>query len=227
MSASLLPLPSAATATATTAVTATATAALRWVASRGARACLLAGLLAAALPHAAQAALKEGDDAPGFSAEAALAGQSFRYVLADALKSGPVVVYFYPSAYTNGCNLQARSFAVNHAAFQAAGATVMGVSQDSIERLREFSADPQFCAGKVAVASDTDGRIAQAYALSVRQAQPGRKDTRGADITHGFTERTTFVVRPDGRIAATVGGVSPVENVEQALAVVRRLKATP
>ncbi len=171
---------------------------------------LLAGLASAP----AQAALNEGDAAPTFSAQAALAGQSFDYKLADALKKGPVVVYFYPSAYTNGCNLQARSFAVNHEAFTAAGATVVGVSLDSIERLRTFSADPQFCAGKVAVASDADGRIAKAYSLNVREAQPGRKDTRGADIDHGFTERTTFVVRPDGKIAATVGGVSPVENVE-------------
>ena len=83
---------------------------------------------------------------------------------------------------------------------------VFGV--DGIDRLRTFSADPDYCAGKLPVASDTDGRIAKSYALSVRAAQAGRKDTRGADLDHAFTERTTFVVRPDGKIAATVGGVS-------------------
>ena len=114
---------------------------------------------------------------------------------------------------------------MNQEAFTAAGATVVGVSLDSIERLRTFSADPEYCAGKVAVASDADGRIAKAYDLAVRAAQPGRKDTRGAELDHGFAERTTFVVRPDGKIAATIGGVTPVENVEQALATVRRLAA--
>jgi len=173
----------------------------------------------------AHAALQEGDTAPAFTAQAALAGETLNYQLADALKRGPVVVYFYPSAYTNGCNIQAHTFAVNLEAFTAAGASVVGVSLDSIDRLRTFSADPDYCAGKLPVASDTDGRIAKSYALSVRAAQAGRKDTRGADLDHGFTERTTFVVRPDGKIAATVGGVSPVENVDQALAAVRRLAA--
>jgi peroxiredoxin len=182
-------------------------------------ACALLGSLSA------HAALKEGDAAPAFSAQAALAGKTLDYKLAEALKQGPVVVYFYPSAYTNGCNIQARTFAVNQEAFTAAGATVVGVSLDSIERLRTFSADPEYCAGKVAVASDADGRIAKAYDLAVRAAQPGRKDTRGAELDHGFAERTTFVVRPDGKIAATIGGVTPVENVEQALATVRRLAA--
>lgn len=173
----------------------------------------------------AHAALQEGDTAPAFTAQAALAGETLNYQLADALKRGPVVVYFYPSAYTNGCNIQAHTFAVNLDAFTAAGASVVGVSLDSIDRLRTFSADPDYCAGKLPVASDTDGRIAKSYALSVRAAQAGRKDTRGADLDHAFTERTTFVVRPDGKIAATVGGVSPVENVDQALAAVRRLVA--
>jgi peroxiredoxin Q/BCP len=185
-----------------------------------AAALLLGGLLAAS----AQAALKEGDNAPAFVAQASLAGKAFNYSLKDALKSGPVVVYFYPSAYTNGCNVQAHTFAVNHDDFQAAGATVIGVSLDSINRLNDFSADPQYCAGKVAVASDADGKIAKAYELAVREAAAGRKDTRGVDIDHGFAERTTFVVKPDGKIAATVGGLSPVENVERALAVVKQLQ---
>jgi peroxiredoxin len=185
----------------------------------------LAAGLAWLCATAAHAALKEGDAAPDFTATASLNGQPFRYVLAEALKKGPVVVYFYPAAFTSGCSVQAHTFAVQQEAFSAAGASIVGVSLDSIARLNEFSADPQSCAGKLAVASDADGRISQAYALAVRDAVPGRKDNRGAEIDHGYAERTTFVVRPDGRIAAAVGGVSPVENVERALAAVRKLGA--
>ena len=188
---------------------------------------LLAALLACVACSAALAALKEGDAAPAFTAQASLAGKAFDFSLKDSLKNGPVVVYFYPSAFTGGCNLQAHTFAVHHDQFAAAGATIVGVSLDSIGRLNEFSADPQYCAGKIAVASDADGRIAKAYDLAVRDAVAGRKDTRGADIEHGSTERTTFVVTPDGRIAATVGGLTPVSNVERALAAVQKLAAAP
>jgi thioredoxin-dependent peroxiredoxin len=188
---------------------------------------LLGGLLAACLIHmpAARAALKEGDAAPAFSAPAALAGQPFDYSLADALKKGPVVVYFYPGAFTAGCNIQAHSFAVEHARFAAAGASLIGVSFDNIGKLREFSADPNFCAGQFAVASDADGRIARAYQLSVREAVAGRQDTRGLEIDNASVERTTFVVTPQGRIAAVVGGVSPGANVQKALEAVQKLNA--
>ena len=181
-------------------------------------------LLALALHlSASQAALAIGDRAPTFDAPASLAGKTFTYSLADALKHGPVVVYFYPSAYTGGCNLEAHTFAVQHEKFLAAGATIVGVSLDDIGRLDTFSADPDYCGGKIAVASDPDGHIARAYALAVRDAAPGRKDTRGVQIDHGFAERSTFVVTPDGRIAATFDGLSPVENVEHALAAVQGL----
>jgi peroxiredoxin len=182
------------------------------------------GLLAA-LATSAHAALKDGDAAPSFTTQASLAGKASTFSLKDALKKGPVVVYFYPSAYTNGCNIQAHTFAENIDKFNATGATVVGVSQDSIARLNDFSADPAYCAGKLAVASDADGKISKAFDLSVRDAQPGRKDSRGVEIDHAFTERTTFIVTRDGKIAATVGGVSPVENVEKALAVVQKLAA--
>lgn len=184
---------------------------------------LLLGALIAATVLPAAAALKEGDAAPDFKAQASLAGKAFAYSLKDALKKGPVVVYFYPSAYTNGCNLQAHTFSENIGKFAAAGASVVGVSLDSIGRLNEFSADPEFCAGKLAVASDADGRIARAYDLSVREGSGSSKDTRGQTIDHGFAERTTFVIRPDGRIAATVSGLAPVANVEKALDAVRTL----
>lgn len=183
------------------------------------------GALAAASPLAS-AALKEGDAAPDFKAQASLAGKAFSYSLKDALKKGPVVVYFYPSAFTGGCNIQAHTFAVNYDKFVAAGASIVGVSLDSISRLNDFSADPEYCAGKIAVASDADGKIARSYDLSVRDAAPGRKDTRGADIDHGFAERTTFIVTPDGRIAATLGGLAPAANVEKALETVQKLTAS-
>ena len=124
----------------------------------------LAGtLLAAAIVVPAFAALKQGDKAPDFSAKASLAGKEFAFSLKDALKKGPVVVYFYPSAFTGGCNIEAHTFAENKEKFDAADATIIGVSRDSISRLNAFSADPQYCAGKIAVASDADGAIATSY----------------------------------------------------------------
>jgi peroxiredoxin len=186
---------------------------------------LYAGLAAALFMTSASAALKEGDTAPAFHAQASLAGKIFSFSLQEVLKKGPVVVYFYPSAYTGGCNAQAHTFAVNHDKFAAAGATIVGVSLDSISRLNDFSADPEYCAGKIAVASDVDGRIARAYDLGVREAVAGRKDTRGADIDHGYAERTTFIVTPDGKVAATIGGLAPGANVERALEAVQKLAA--
>jgi thioredoxin-dependent peroxiredoxin len=184
---------------------------------------LIAGALTVLLCASAGAALKTGDSAPDFKANASLAGKAFPFSLKQALKKGPVVVYFYPSAYTGGCNIQAHTFAENIDKFTAAGASVVGVSLDSIARLNDFSADPAYCAGELAVASDADGKIAKAYDLAVRDAVPGRKDSRGADLDHGFAERTTFVVTPGGKIAATVGGVEPAANVEQALQAVQKL----
>jgi thioredoxin-dependent peroxiredoxin len=187
---------------------------------------ILATLLTTAISLPALAALKEGDSAPDFKAQASLAGKAFTFSLKDSLKKGPVVVYFYPSAFTGGCNIQAHTFAVNHGKFAQAGATIIGVSLDNIARLNEFSADPEFCAGKIAVASDADGKIAKSFDLNVRDAAPGRKDTRGKDIDHGFAERTTYIVTPDGRIAATLGGLAPEANVHQALEAVQKLAAS-
>jgi peroxiredoxin len=107
--------------------------------------------------------------------------------------------------------------------FNAAGASVIGVSLDSIERLNDFSADPEYCAGKLAVASDESGEIARSFGLDVADAHPGAKDTRGVEIGHGFAERTTFIVTPDGKIAGTIGGMSPMENVQKSLEAVESL----
>jgi peroxiredoxin len=182
-------------------------------------------LLAIVVALPAFAALKQGDAAPDFSAQASLAGKAFAFSLADARRKGPVVVYFYPSAFTSGCNVQAHEFAVNMDKFQAAGASVIGVSLDSITRLNDFSADPKYCAGKVPVASDADGKIAGSYQLKIDPEEHGAKDSRGIEIGHGFAERTTFVLSPDGKVAETIGGLAPAKNVEQALAAVQRLAA--
>ena len=184
---------------------------------------LLGCLLSSAITYPAIAALKAGDAAPDFQTQASQAGKTFNYSLKEALQKGPIVVYFYPSAYTGGCNIQAHTFAVNVDKFAAANASVIGVSLDSIDRLNDFSADPAYCAGKVAVASDVDGAISKAYDLVVREAAEGKKDSRGVDITHGFAERTTFIVTPDGKISATLSGLKPAENVEKALETVQQL----
>jgi peroxiredoxin len=186
---------------------------------------VLAGLvLSGALAHPALAALKEGDKAPEFAAQASLAGKEFHFALKDALKKGPVVVYFYPAAFTGGCNIQAHTFSENNDKFAAAGASIIGVSLDKIATLNQFSADPQYCAGKIPVASDPDGKIAKSYDLQVHEAKPGAKNTRGDEIEHGFAERTTFVVTPDGKVAATVSNLSPADNVAKALEAVQHLK---
>jgi peroxiredoxin len=180
-------------------------------------------LVAGSLATSAYAALEAGTDAPDFTAPASLAGKEFTYALKDSLASGPTVVYFYPSAFTQGCNIQAHTFAVNMDKFKAAGATVVGVSLDSIERLNDFSADPAYCAGALPVVSDSDGAISASYNLQVREAREGAADMRGIAIGHDFVERTTFVVTPDGKIAGTVGGVSPEDNVEQSLEIIQGL----
>jgi peroxiredoxin len=186
---------------------------------------LLAGLLSCAVSAQALAALPVGTAAPTFKTQASLAGKEFTYDLTKALKKGPVVVYFYPGAFTGGCNIQAHTFAEDMDKFRSAGATVIGVSLDKIETLNAFSSDPQYCAGKLPVASDADGSIAKNYDLKVMDGRPGMKDSRGIDLDHKFAERTTFIITKDGKIAATVGGVSPAENVEKTLAVVQDIAA--
>jgi thioredoxin-dependent peroxiredoxin len=173
------------------------------------------------------AALRMADKAPDFSTQASLAGKEFSFSLADALKKGPVVVYFYPSAYTKGCDLEAHTFAQEKEKFDAARATIIGVSADSIARLNVFSADPDYCAGKFPVASDPDRKIATSYNLTAGSPKPGMKDVRGADIDHDFIERVTFVIGKDHKIVATLSSVddklSPDQHVQKALEIVQNL----
>jgi len=185
---------------------------------------LCAGLLATP----ALAALKVGDAAPDFSASGSLGGKDFKFNLKDALKKGPVVVYFYPSAYTGGCDLEAHTFAEQSDKFKAAGAQILGVSADSLDRLHKFSADPNFCAGKFPIASDADTKIAKSYDLSVGAAREGAKDVRGEEIGHAFIERVTYVIGKDGKILATLSsksdGLSPDQHVDKSLAIVAAAK---
>ena len=167
------------------------------------------------------AALEVGDTAPNFEARASLAGKAFDFSLQGALDKGLVVVYFYPSAYTRGCNIQAQQFAEKMDQFTGAGASVIGVSLDNIERLNDFSADPEYCAGKLAVASDPSGEISRSFEIAVQAGGDGMDDSRGVHFNHGFAERTTFIVASDGEIVETIGDVSPMENVQKSLEAVQ------
>src|ERR1700722_12170880 len=173
------------------------------------------------------AALKVGDMAPDFSARGSLGGKEFDFSLKAALKKGPVVVYFFPSAYTKGCDLEAHTFSTEKEKFDAAGASIIGVSADSIARLNRFAADPDFCAGKFPVASDADKKIAASYNLATNAVKPGQMDVKGDAIDHDFIERETFVIGKDGKIIAALSskddGISPDQHVAKALAIVQQL----
>ena len=184
-------------------------------------------LLATRPGFAQSTMLAKGDAAPVFTAQASLAGSAFDFSLKDALAKGPVVVYFYPSAYTGGCDLEAHTFAEMKDKFTAAGATIIGVSADDIQRLNTFSADPSYCAGKFPVASDPGGKIAASFGLTMSGPRLGIKDIRGQDLTHGFIPRTTFVIDKNGKIVAVFSSdtdhISPADHVEKSLAIVKAL----
>jgi thioredoxin-dependent peroxiredoxin len=189
---------------------------------------LVLGLLAAFSATPALAALKPGDMAPDFSAQGSLGGKDASFHLKDALKKGPVVVYFYPSAYTGGCDLEAHTFAEQSDKFAAAGATIVGVSADNLDRLKRFSADPNFCAGKFAIMSDADTKIAQSYALNVTPPKEGATDVNKDVIGHAFIERVTYVVGKDGKIIAVMSSkddkLTPDQHVDKSLAIVATAK---
>ena len=188
---------------------------------------ITAGVLASMLAIPGLAALKTGAAAPDFTATASLAGKDFSFSLKQALAKGPVVVYFYPAAYTGGCDLEAHTFATEKDKFSAAGATIIGVSADSIARLNQFSSDPKYCAGKFAVASDPDGKIATQYDLKMMPPQKGVTDVEGKPVTHGFFPRTTFVIDRDGKVVSTFSSkedqLTPDEHVKRSLAIVQRM----
>lgn len=149
---------------------------------------LLAAAVLALVPTASQAELAQGAAAPMFAARGALGGKVFSFNLRDALKRGPVVLYFYPKAFTSGCTAEAHAFAEASDEFAAAGATVIGMSNDDIGTLRKFSTEA--CRDKFAVASASPAVI-RAYGVNlVRDGQ----DT-------GLASRTSYVIAADGRVA--------------------------
>lgn len=188
---------------------------------------VVAGTLAALLALPVLAALQPGAPAPDFTATASQGGKDFTFSLKQALAKGPVVVYFYPAAYTGGCDLEAHTFATEKDKFTRAGATIIGVSADSLARLNQFSSDPKYCAGKFAVASDPGGKIATRYDLKMMPPQNGVTDVQGKPVTHGFFPRTTFVIDREGKIVATLSSkedhLTPDGHVKRSLAIVERL----
>ena len=171
--------------------------------------------------------LSKGSAAPMFNTKASLAGNEFGFSLKKALAKGPVVLYFYPAAYTGGCDLEAHTFATLKDKFSAAGATIIGVSADDIQRLKSFSSNPDYCAGKFPVASDPGGKIATTYGLELTPPQAGVKDVTGQQVTHGFIPRTTFVIDKNDKIVAVFSSktdhISPEEHVKKSLDIVSKL----
>lgn len=169
-------------------------------------AALAAGLALSAAPSLA--ALAKGAKAPLFTAPGAVAGKVAKVDLAAALKRGPVVLYFFPAAFTPGCNVEAATFAAAIKDFRAAGATVVGMTGGNTDQLEAFSA--KHCAGAFAVGSASQA-IIDAYDVALPQAQKG------------WSGRTTYVIARDGRIAATFSDIPPAEHVARSLAAVRAL----
>lgn len=156
------------------------------------------------------AALKVGDKAPDFSAQASLGGKQFAFSLADALKKGPVVLYFYPAAFTKGCTIEAHDFAEATPKFQALGATVIGVSHDKIETLDKFSVSE--CRSKFAVGADPQSTIIRAY------------DAKMAFMPN-MASRISYVITPDRKIYYEYSSSSPDDHVKNTMAAVKKWAA--
>ncbi len=172
--------------------------------------------------------LKPGTKAPDFTAPATLAGHDYTFSLKQALAKGPVVLYFFPAAYTSGCDLEAHTFSTRKAQFTKAGATILGISENSISLLNKFEIDPKFCAGQFPIASDPTGSIGAQYGVKLYPPQQGATTIHGQPITHGFFARTTFVISRNGKIAASMSStqnhISPVQHVTHSLAVVQNMQ---
>jgi peroxiredoxin Q/BCP len=160
-------------------------------------------LLYAALP--AHAALKDGAVAPDFTARATLGGREFTFSLADALKHGPVVLYFYPAAFSKGCTIEAHDFATAIDSYKALGATVIGVSGDDIATLDKFSVSE--CQSKFAVVADPDRSVMTEYDSVL-------------SLASGHANRTSYVITPDRRVIYSYTAMDPdghVANTTKAL----------
>jgi peroxiredoxin len=168
---------------------------------------LLSAIAVALTAAPAFAALPNGTKAPDFSTEASLAGKSFKFSLADALKKGPVVLYFYPAAFTPGCTVEAHEFAEATEKYKELGATVIGVSHDPIEKLNKFSVSE--CRNKFAVASDADGSVMKNYDAVL----PVKPD---------YANRTSYVIAPTGVIIYSYTDLKPDKHVENTMAAVKK-----
>ena len=170
----------------------------------------LAALTAVALATPAIAGLKPGAKAPDFSAQAYLAGQPFTFKLADALKKGPVVVYFFPAAHTAGCNIEAHLFSDAIDQFKAQKATVIGVTAGKVTELADFSKETEHCGGRFPVAADPGAVIAKQYD-SVLAQKPD------------WSSRTSYVIAQDGTIKHVYDNLNPSEHVNETLGAVKAL----
>jgi peroxiredoxin len=166
----------------------------------------LTGLAAIPLTSAS-AELPKGAKAPAFSTRAALAGEEFGFTLRAALAKGPVVLYFYPKAFTSGCTLEANAFAEAMPRFKAAGASVIGMSNDDIETLKRFSREECRDAFPVGVAGP---KVIEGYDVAMGNS--------------GLTTRTSYVIAQDGRIVAVHSNADYRGHVDKTLAAVRALK---
>lgn len=169
---------------------------------------IAAGLAASCVP--ASAALRAGAPAPEFAADGSLAGRPMRFRLSEALARGPVVLYFYPAAFTPGCTVEAHLFAEATPSFAELGATVVGVSVDDLDTLHRFSVSE--CRSRFAVLSDADRRITQAYDA----AMPRRQD---------IAARVSYVIAPGARVLHAYASPSPERHVHETLEAVRRWRA--
>lgn len=169
---------------------------------------LIAALALTALP--ALAALKDGTKAPDFTLQATQGGNIFTFSLADALKKGPVVLYFYPAAFTPGCTVEAHEFADAIDEYKSLHATVIGVSHDPLAKLQKFSVSD--CRSKFAVAADTDQVVEKSYDAVLTQAPQ-------------LANRTSYVIAPDGTILYTYTNLKPDEHVKNTLAALKEWEA--
>jgi peroxiredoxin len=170
---------------------------------------LVAALAAFAIASPAWAALDVGEKAPDFTTPAALAGKAFQFSLADTLAKGPVVLYFFPAAFSVGCTAEAHEFAEATAKFEALGATVVGVSTDDIDTQIKFSA--QACQGKFAVASDAGKTVIKSYDAAMM-------------ILPDYANRISYVIAPDGSIVYNYQSLNPSKHVTNTLAALQEWK---
>ena len=166
---------------------------------------------AATVASPAFAALKQGTQAPDFSAPAFLAGKPFTFSLADALKKGPVVVYFFPAPHTAGCNIEAHLFSQAIDQFKAEHATVIGVTAGNLDQLAAFSKEADHCSGKFPVAADKGAKIAKEYDALLL-------------LRPGWSDRTSYVIAPSGKITFVYSSLSPNKHVQETLAAVKALE---